>query len=30
MPTFDLNQLRLAKLVQNRKEHIVILLGYNR
>lgn len=30
MHFFDINQLRLAKLVQNGKEHIVTLLGYDR
>lgn len=27
MITFELNQLRLAKLVQNEKEYIVIFFG---
>ena len=30
MHTFDLNQLRLARLIQNGKVHIVTLLGYDR
>ena len=30
MYTFELNQLRLAKLVQNEKEHTVIVFGYDK
>lgn len=30
MIIFQLNQIRLAKIVQNEKEHIVIVFGYDR